>query len=420
MSDIEGFGTPKHGTDRKGFPESLKDGVQEHRILPPILLQRESGKYVKDHTSHYGYGTKMNNSDKEMPNPFYCVEEGKFVAGKFVVLQECPECQEIKRIKSERDAIVADMKRAGNSDAEIGQATESHEKWLRKHNRDFKYYVNVKDAAGRFFTVKYPSKDVWKVIDGLISQARQQHIPIDAISPSQGLWFRITKSGKGFKTEYKAELVMEEVVHNGQVIPGAMKPKLGPLTADDAKKAGESCLDLSDVGIRRLAYEQVARLVSSKGDPAVIQAIFADSDKLNSSTTQRGDAYVEAPIQPRSAPVQAPAPAPVVAPPAAPVATAPSAPTQAQLLAQAQALLAQAGVNVTFPTAAPAAPVAAPTPSVAAPTPPAPVAVTSPPPAPVVQAPPQAAPAAAPAATVATDAQANAWMSQFALPGQSR
>lgn len=387
----EGFDDPKHGSDRKGFPEGLKDGVQEHRVLPSM---DGTGKYVRDHTCHYGYGTKMNNSDKEFPNPFYCVEEGKFVTGKFVVLVECPECQEIKRVKGEKEAIEADMKRASNTKEEIEAAVASHAKWLNKHNRDFKFYVNVKDAAGRFFTVKYPSKNIWKPIQAFIEKYKNQRIPIDAIAASQGLWFRITRSGKGFKTEYAAEVVTEDLIVNGQIVDGATKVKQGPLTPDDYRKAKESCLDLRDVGIRRLSHEQVARLVASRGDPTIIQAVFAGSDPVEQAAVR--DEEASPPVEPASKPAAATprpatpsAPTPAPTPVARPITAPPTAGASASdLLAQARALMEQAHAlapAVTSGTSvpAPAAPKPAPTPLPAAPKP---STTVTPPPAPAASA----------------------------------
>ena len=278
MSDsVEGFGTPKHSSSGASFAQGLKDGAQEHRIVPPIKNQRSTGKYFKDHTCHYGYSTKRKNSDKELPNPFYCVEEGKFVGGEWVTLQECPECREIKRYKGEKDSILAQMKDRPKSEQEA--AVDVFEKWLRKHNRDYKMYVNVKMADGKFATYKYPSKEVWKKVKAEIDAYKSRHQPIDAVDASQGLWFRIFRSGKGFNTEYKVEVVTEQVVVEGRVIPGASQPKLAPLTAQDAKDAAEQCMDLDDVGIRRLSLEQVKRLVESKGDPGVVSVIFSSDDK---------------------------------------------------------------------------------------------------------------------------------------------
>ena len=332
---IDGFGTPIFDSGKRSFPEGPKKGSQEWRILPPILSQVATGKFVLPHSSHYGYGTKKQGTDKEIVNPFYCVEESKWVAGKLVILQECPECQAIQMVKAQKAQIEISMQKEGKSAAEIQSATESHKNWLSKHNREFKFYANVKDSSGRYFTAKMPGKSVWKKIETLIGDYKNRRVPIDAISASQGLWFRISRSGEGFGTEYDVEVVTEEVIINGQVIDGAQKPKLAPLTVEDANKARNACMDIGDVGIRRLSLEDVKRLVSAKGDPEVVAAIFAGSDRL--------------------APV-----APAVAP--APVAPAPSAANNEDLLARARAMLVPppppAAVSVILPHISVTAPAA--------------------------------------------------------------
>jgi hypothetical protein len=396
-----GFGAPKHSTDRKTFPEGPKEGSTEFRILPPILVQRESGKYVQEHTCHYGYGTKLEGSDKERPNPFYCVEQGKWVSGKFVVTQECPECQAIKLVKNQKDRIEAQLKSEGASKDAIEEATKSLSPWLRKHNRDFKQYVNVKDAAGRFLTMKLPQKDVWKVIKKHIEEFKARKIPYDAIAASQGLWFRVNRSGKGIKTEYSVEVVTEDVIVAGQVVPGASKPKSGPLTAEDAKKASESCMDIGDVGIRRLSIEQVQRLVASKGDQAVIAAIFQSSDPVgqqhpgSTDSEQSPEDIAAGPVTPSAAP------APVA--PVAPVVTASAVPED--VVARARAMLSSA-----TPAAAPAAPAA----PAAAPAAPAAAAPTPVPPAVQDLVKDKPTPPAAPPPAPATTAAEQSFLDQFA------
>lgn len=414
MSTDNGFGTPKHNSDRKSFPEGPKEGVSEIRILPPILAQRESGKYVQDHTCHYGYGTKIQGSDKERPNPFYCVEVGKWVSGKFVVTQECPECQAIKLVKTQKERIEAQMKQAGNSDEVIAEAVKSLTAWLKKHNRDFKQYVNVKTADSRYLTMKLPQKDVWKKIKAFIDEYKQNSVPIDAIAAQQGLWFRISRSGKGFKTDYGVEVAREEVLVNGQVIPGASKPKQGPLTMEDAKKAAESCMDIGDVGIRRLSIEQVQRLVASKGDQNVVQAIFEASDPVGQQHApverEESPEDIAAGPVPVSAPTPAPTPAPVA--PVAPVVTAPPdvGTVPEDVIAKARAMLASAKASP-----APAAtPAAAPAPAATPAAVPAPAA--APPPVAVQQlVADKPTPAPTPAPPAATTAAEQSFLDQFKM-----
>jgi hypothetical protein len=377
------WGNPVHTQERKAFPEGPKKGENVHRILPPLLNQKESGKYVISHTCHYGYGLKREGSDKEFPNPFYCVEEGQWVNGKFVVTQECPECKLIAFVKGQRDAIVAKMKDAQESKDAIAKATESHEKWLRKHNRDFKQYVNVMDISGRFFTAKYPGKEVWKKVKAFIEEYKGRSIPIDAVAANQGLWFRIVRSGDGFKTEYSVNVVTEDVVVNGQVVPGAQQPKKAPLTREHYEKAKASCMDLADVGIKRLSIADVERLARSKGDPAIIEAVFASSQKAEPKKTTAP--VEESPIaeEPeRDVPDASPAAAPAATQtidldvPSKPVTAPPVAASSQDLLAQARALMEAAKVKQAAEDAATKAPApeqkAAPKP--AAPAPSAPTA----------------------------------------------
>ena len=320
---------PQHQSNFKPFPQSPKDGEQEHRILPGIHTQ--GGMYHKGWAIHYGAMKKVG--DKTIPMPFICVEEVEWVAGEKTITRPCAACNDNKAKKQWVDAQTAKMTEAGASKEEIAEKLKKQLEWVRNHNRSFGEYVNVKDSSGKYFTARYPSKEVWKKVQEFVQKYAKLAKPIDAVKASQGLWFRITRSGKGqYNTEYKVEVVMEDVVKDGETF---QRPKLAPLTPDDAAKAKAGCYDLNDLGFKVLTPDQVTELVQSKYDDSVIKRLWASSANNHTTASEPAPEAQEATKAPAAA-TQPPAPK-VEAPAPAPKAPAPSPEVEA---AKAQARIA--------------------------------------------------------------------------------
>ena len=280
------WATPKYGSDFN-YPVGLKDGDNIFRIIPPLFSQELTGKWALSHAQHFGYPTK--SGDKSIPNNFYCVEKSKFVSGELVVLQACPEDVLIKEHLEEWDTAKKTLTKQGKSETEIKVATDSLASFCRTHNRDFKWYLNVKWADGTFGCVKIAGK-AKKAIDKRIAELQKRKVPIDPISADQGVWFRVTRTGKYLNTEYDAFIVTEEVAVNGQTYE---RIKAAPLSEADYAMAQEKCRDLTEVGIRRLTLEQVQLLVGSGGDPDVVDAVFKTGEKIDTKTAPAAtNAYV--------------------------------------------------------------------------------------------------------------------------------
>jgi hypothetical protein len=249
------------------------------------------------------------------------VEKGKFVSGELVILQACPECVLLKSRQDDYDTQKKALTKAGKSEAEVRAQTETLSNFVRTHNRDFKWYINVKNLDGTFETKKVPGK-VKKQVDTLIADMLKRRQPIDAISAEQGLFFVVTKSGKGIGTEYSTKVLMEEVTRDGETYE---RPKLAPLTEQEYVSAQEKCRDLVDVNIRLLPLEKVQMLVDSGGDPEVIEAVFKSSEKVDAPAPKAApvnDSKDPAPkaetVTPKAAPPKAEVKVETVTPKAAP------------------------------------------------------------------------------------------------------
>src|SRR4051812_913148 len=110
------FGTPKHGGNGRPIPKALlgKDGGSiQYRVLPPILSCVETGEWAVGHAQHFGYDTpNPQDPSKRIFHPFYCVEIVRWESGEKVVVQRCPECDDIKQRFAEWQARKAEMEKA--------------------------------------------------------------------------------------------------------------------------------------------------------------------------------------------------------------------------------------------------------------------------------------------------------------------
>jgi hypothetical protein len=282
------WGTPRFGSDRKPYPQALKDGDNIHRVLPPIHTAADKGVWASPCATHTCSTPKAGGDGKKRNwYTYFCVEKVTFSNGEKIVTQRCAKCDEIAAKKAEYEALQADVKQQVKDGVLSKQAASETLKpyvnWFKRNSRDFKYNVNAKLQDGTFGTFKYPA-GVKKDIETIAEKFGKLRVPWSPILAHQGLWLNIVKTpadktGSGFP-EYKAEVVQDEVVKDGDTF---MLPKKAPLSEEDYNAALEKCLDLNDVGYRKLTPEQVQAIVDANEEPEILDAIFKQSDKRGSA-----------------------------------------------------------------------------------------------------------------------------------------
>ena len=273
-----GFGKPKNTTTFKATPKSIQEGKPLCvRILPPILSCENEGIWSLPYAQHFGFSIKNPaNPSKDIYYTFHCLEQVKWIDNKKVVVKPCAECEKIKEISNTIDCRKADLLKEGKTEEEINEILRPLMNWTKAHNRDFKHYVNVKDASGEYYTLRL-TNELKKKVDAINKKLAEGKRPIDAIDAEQGVYFIFSRTGKGmFNTKYDVEVAKEEFEQNGEVFE---RIKLAPLTDADCDRAEQSCCDLRDVGIRTLTAEKIQMLVDSKGNEETIKAVFSSSEK---------------------------------------------------------------------------------------------------------------------------------------------
>lgn len=273
-----GFGKPKYGNTSFKTVRVVKEGESlRFRILPPMFTLENKGQWSQSHKQHFGYAVQSKTDPaKFFPRPFYCVEQFDFRTK--TVLEHCPECDKIKvekdRLASAKDAL----KKKGFTEEKINEAVKPVANWVSKHNLDNKVYLNVKFTDGSYGTIKVAwtvKKEIDKLVNSLIKPegGRKKIEPID---PDEGVWFEVTRTGKGFKTEYTVKIVTEPLTVE---VPGrgtltVEEVKKAPLVEEDCTKASEVCYDLVDVGIPSLTVDRINTLVNGNGTPEEVEAVF--------------------------------------------------------------------------------------------------------------------------------------------------
>jgi hypothetical protein len=276
------------------------------------------------HKQHFGYDT-VDASGSRNWNTFYCVEVFDFKTK--TIVEPCPECENIKQKKALFEATKKGLEQQQVPPEAIRAKLEPLDNWIRKHNLDAKWYINVKTVEGEYCTLKIGTK-LKKKLDALREELLKPTRPgtpsVDLFDPETGIYLEFIRSGKGFDTDYDVRPATETKMYT---IDGASTPVMvhrkAPMADTEKEDAEATTYDIVDVGIRRLPKSAVAELVKCDGSPEAVEAIFKAGQPA-----------------PKAAPAPRAAPAPV-------------APTTEQLDARQETQKAQAAALVAQVEAAP-------------------------------------------------------------------
>lgn len=370
------IGTPQYGGRRKNNFR-LQDGSNVYRILPPLGELATEGVWAVYDSLHWGY-----KGSKGM-RPFKCIQKKDFKT-KMIKVQ-CPECDKIAERQATYDDQMKALEAQGKSKEEAREYLKPLGDWLYSHNLDKKWYVNALAPDGKIGRLAIPHKmyvQLQEVIADLVSKQG-----VDPIGVDGGVWFDLIRTGKGNQTAHRVAVVEQVEVVNGRSMR-VYKP--APLTQDVISRLSSEAYDLKNA-VRVLSYDEIKSIVTSGGDPEVVDALFGSGEVRERATEAPTDdepengAVASTNAAMRTIPAAPSEPAPVAAPtPVTAAAEDPAAAMKAQFEAQMKAMQEEfARKLAAATTAAPAVatPVATPA-TTAAPTPgPTPTASTAPAPA---------------------------------------
>lgn len=304
---VSGFGKPKYGGST--YVKDIKPKPGEpviFRILPPLKSGAPEGLWAVYQKVHYGYqGVNKSNPSKPVARPFKCIEERDNTSKMTIVA--CPECDRIEENKAKLKEKEEKLAKEGMTTEQIEEMTMSLRGWLESHNCDRKWAINVKVPSGEM-PVLLLSHKTKKKLDARIAQVLSED-GIDALDPDQGVWFRVTRTGRGIETDDTIDVEYESVKDpaTGKI---SRTIKDAPLTQAEADKALKDCSDLP-VRIRSITADQISMLVNGNEDPVEVDEVLGLATREASPSGRTASSPARppppAPVQPK-APQVAPEP----------------------------------------------------------------------------------------------------------------
>jgi hypothetical protein len=238
------------------------EGSHIYRILPPFGLLANAGRWSQYEAVHWGFS--LSNGKKRA---FRCIQR-KNNRTKMVEI-ECPMCKRIAEQTKLRDDRKAKLEAEGKSPAEVAALLQPLNDWLACFNLQKGHYLNVMrpdGQIGRLF-IKIRLK---QALDAKLPVFMNKY-KLDPIAAEDGMWLDFTRTGMGRNdTTYDVSPVEAPVEVNGRTL---MDIKSAPLSADVIKRMAREAFELS-TQFRDLTYDEVQMLVSSNGDPAIVDAVF--------------------------------------------------------------------------------------------------------------------------------------------------
>lgn len=285
--DFSGFGSVSYVDDNKSMKTKAKkirltleknetEKTLICRILPPMKSMKDNpAGWEKWYGEHWGYKGVNAYKEGELRNrPFKCIEQRDFKTG--MVRAPCPACEKIAQVAAEKMDRETKLKAAGKTPEEIKDLCAPLDQFLKQYTLNKSWWMNVMTTDGEFACLGIGSKlntelRGSKEVQGLLKELKEKGI--DPISPTEGVWLKFTRTGQWYNTKYSVRAVTDLVDVPGE---GKMeKTRRAPLSAEQAKKAVEFCLDLGTEVVSELSFSQIKQIVEGSQDPEEIDRIWA-------------------------------------------------------------------------------------------------------------------------------------------------
>lgn len=281
-----GFGVPRTQTGPREYPwrrqtlktpDSSKGETQTRfvgRIIPPFKsLASNARGWAFYHDLYFGYdGLSKNNPSKNRMRPF--------------VVRDCKRAEnpaeaKINDQKNKLEALYDSLAKLDKTEAEVKKETQPLVDWLRYHNRDSKWYLNMVGEDGEIYVLQITNK-CKKDLELEMSKLEAQGYSIaDIMNPKGGVWFEFIRTGSRLKVGEIQDKV--SVVREMQTFTGANgQPqkaeviKSAALSQPQIEKVLANAPDLALDTVNFLSKEQTERLVNGPADPSFVDSIWGD------------------------------------------------------------------------------------------------------------------------------------------------
>jgi hypothetical protein len=291
-----GFGVPRTQSGPREYPwrrqtlktpDSNKGETQTRfvgRIIPPFKsLANNPRGWAHYHDLFFGYdGLSKNNPSKNRMRPF--------------VVKDCrrdenPAQKKITDQQAKLESLYDSLAKLDKSEAEVKKETQPLVDWLRYHNRDSKWYLNMVGEDGEIYVLQITNK-CKKDLELEMSKLEAQGYSIaDIMNPKGGVWFEFIRTGSRLKVGEIQDKV--SVVREVQTFTGANgQPqkaeviKSAALTQPQIDKVLANAPDLALETVNFLTKDQAQRLVDGPADPSFVDSIWGDLPLSQTATVK--------------------------------------------------------------------------------------------------------------------------------------
>lgn len=257
------------------------------RLLPSMKSYRDSGEWKFFYGQHYGYyGTNPRNPDKPRPRPFACIQKKNGKTKEIV--DHCPKCDQIeaqrKKYEEREQALLKahpgidpkvnkkEWREVKDADAKLKALSE----WLRKHNCDKKFWMNVMSKDGKFGVLQLSYKTTKDVLMPFLKKLRDEE-KMDPFDPAGAPFLKFTRTGQKPQVVDAVGLYQEKIeVEVGGKLKKLDETVMSTLTDEQIARALKQCPDLKLEAVQFLAFEKIEQLVNSSGSAEEVDAIWGD------------------------------------------------------------------------------------------------------------------------------------------------
>jgi len=288
------FDKKTHFEKRNFF--KLVSGDNIYRIMPPMFDGKERGIWFAYYSDHFGYIDSRGKKHK-----FLCTRK----YDENGIMGRCLFCEDQENLKnklqlieqkiSELNSAIASFKQNNDASDKLSniqdeiasfemQKTELKEK-IRTRNTAF--YVNAMDQAGNFGVLGL-KKTVYEELAGKrnsnfrepgMFQDLKNNEKIDPLSPNEGVWFNITRTGVNFtEVKYRTFVVNETVIIDGKKLKSI---KQAPLSNQQKQMALLKCQNLLTMFDHLKLTLEETKIVINGSPEAVTAVINAPTRKRN-------------------------------------------------------------------------------------------------------------------------------------------
>jgi hypothetical protein len=303
MANRSNFAEPGTGVGNRTKNFKLEAGSNRFRIGPAYASCAASGRWNVSIQQHYGYRSAEDEQGKSFPRTFVCP---RVVNRKTEIIEKpCAECDDTEVLSEKLELRQQKLVDDGKSEEEIDTILGPQKKYLKEHNLDKKHLVLAKNESNEWGVLWLP----WKALEALLARRKKvlEEDGFDILSTKDGCWVDFIRAGEGFRnTTYACDIVTEVVVtESGKKAKVAKQEALADADFDAIEA---TCPDLTTVGTH-LTNEQIERLVESRGDTDIVDAVFNEARDIkkghkeaSASPARTQDTKRQAKPEPEAAP----------------------------------------------------------------------------------------------------------------------